>query len=61
MKKCKVLSNVFEHGVAYGKKGDTVIVPDHIAKANSDKRKTSCALEILGEATEKDLAPAKVE
>lgn len=59
--KCKVLSNVFEHGSAYGRKGDIVIVPDHIAKANSDGRKNP-ALQIIGKVKEEpaaDDAPTK--
>lgn len=48
MQRCKILSNVFEHGTAYGKKGDEVIVPDHIAAANSKSAKNKKpALEIV--------------
>jgi hypothetical protein len=56
MTRCKVLAHVFEHGSAYGLQGSEVIVPDHIAKANSDKRR-NCALEIIGQV---DDAPALV-
>lgn len=42
----KVISNVFEHGTAYGKKGDTVTVPHHIAAAYSKGKKPK--LKIIG-------------
>lgn len=53
MLKCKVLSNVFEHGPVYGKKGDTVVLPQHIGLAHSKGKKPR--LQVIGEA---DSAPA---
>jgi len=53
MLKCKVLSNVFEHGTVYGKKGDSVVVPEHIGKAHSKGKNPN--LQVLGEV---DSAPA---
>lgn len=55
MLKCKVIRNVFEHGAVYGRKGDIIVVPDHIGKAFSDKRKTGVALELIDEATEQEI------
>lgn len=50
MQRCTVISNVFEHGTAYGKKGDEVVVPDHIATAHSKPAKGTYkpALKIIG-------------
>lgn len=53
MLKCKVLSNVFEHGTAYGKKGEEVTVPQHIGLAFSKGKNPR--LKVLGDA---DAAPA---
>lgn len=61
MQRCKIISNVFEHGTAYGKKGDEVVVPDHIATAFSKGRQAK--LEVLGpvESTEEESAVKPVK
>lgn len=55
MLKCKVLCNAFEHGVAYGKKGDEVTLPQHIALAHSKGKNPR--LRVLGEASATPAAP----